>query len=581
MNLSRLKPVLMAASSFTQTSKQVSEKRPALDDFISSRNFVGAITLLEFMRSTRIKQYEDVPIQPWLGYCNFHLGEYQKAMDIYKEILRDPAASPEFHLYLACCLLYMGLYREAQQEAMLGPVCPLQYRILFNIAHKFNDDAQLIKCHKELDIDNPKCPIENQLCFAAVYFLRNHFEEASDTYKRLVLEHPEMLALNVYMAFCYFKLDYYDLSMEMLNNYLQVHPRSAVAVNLKACNQYKLFTNGKTAEQEYRALSDSDGITEAERALIEHNKVVFRSGEGALQVLPPLVDVIPEARLNLVIYHLRNEDIQDAYALIKDFPPSTPQEFILKAVVNTFVGQVSVSEEHLKQAQHYFNLVGSSTTECDTIPGRQAMASCLFLLKHFDEVLIYLRSIKAFYFADDTFNYNYGLALAATSQYKEAEETLLLVQNERILKDICYLSWLARCFVMNHRPQAAWEKYLAMDPQSPENFGFLQLIANDCYTTNQYYYAAKAFDVLERIDPHPDYLDGKRGACVGVFQQYITGRMGALDKSIQQQQVAEAAQMLRTSQHPTCEKAMMTIRKWILENQGWDVLTARTDQTVA
>ena len=29
-------------------------------------------------------------------------------------------------------------------------------------------------------------------------------------------------------------------------------------------------------------------------------QVVFRAGEGALQVLPPLVDVIPEARLNLV-----------------------------------------------------------------------------------------------------------------------------------------------------------------------------------------------------------------------------------------------------------------------------------------
>ncbi len=40
--------------------------------------------------------------------------------------------------------------------------------------------------------------------------------------------------------------------------------------------------------------------------LIRHNLVVFRSGEGALQVLPPLVDVLPEARLNLVIYHLKN-----------------------------------------------------------------------------------------------------------------------------------------------------------------------------------------------------------------------------------------------------------------------------------
>ena len=34
-------------------------------------------------------------------------------------------------------------------------------------------------------------------------------------------------------------------------------------------------------------------------------KVVFQNGEGALQSLPSLVDVIPEARLNLVIYYLK------------------------------------------------------------------------------------------------------------------------------------------------------------------------------------------------------------------------------------------------------------------------------------
>ena len=38
-------------------------------------------------------------------------------------------------------------------------------------------------------------------------------------------------------------------------------------------------------------------------------KVVFQNGEGALQVLPPLVDVIPEARLNLVIYYLKEGNL--------------------------------------------------------------------------------------------------------------------------------------------------------------------------------------------------------------------------------------------------------------------------------
>lgn len=39
----------------------------------------------------------------------------------------------------------------------------------------------------------------------------------------------------------------------------------------------------------------------------------------------------------------------------------------------------------------------------------------------------------------------------------------------------------------------------------------------------QFYYAAKAFDVLERLDPNPEYWEGKRGACVGVFQMIIAG----------------------------------------------------------
>jgi hypothetical protein len=37
-----------------------------------------------------------------------------------------------------------------------------------------------------------------------------------------------------------------------------------------------------------------------------------------------------------------------------------------------------------------------------------------------------------------------------------------------------------------------------------------------------FYYAAKAFDVLERLDPDPEYWEGKRGACMGVFQQART-----------------------------------------------------------
>lgn len=76
---------------------------------------------------------------------------------------------------------------------------------------------------------------------------------------------------------------------------------------------------------------------------------------------------------------------------------------------------------------------------------------------------------------------------------------------------------------MNSKPRLAWELYLKMET-SAEAFSLLQLIANDCYKMGQFYYAARAFDVLERLDPNPEYWEGKRGACVGMFQMIIAGK---------------------------------------------------------
>ena len=61
-------------------------------------------------------------------------------------------------------------------------------------------------------------------------------------------------ALNVFVALCYYKLDYYDVSLEILAAYLQANPDSAVALNLKACNQFRLY-DGKAAEAELAPLT--------------------------------------------------------------------------------------------------------------------------------------------------------------------------------------------------------------------------------------------------------------------------------------------------------------------------------------
>jgi intraflagellar transport protein 56 len=135
-------------------------------------------------------------------------------------------------------------------------------------------------------------------------------------------------------------MDYYDVSLEILGVYLGVQPDSVVGVNLRACNHFQLY-NGKAAEAELKSLQNicKQGDVLQDNDLLRHNLVVFRGGENAMQVLPPIVDVIPEAKLNLVIHHLKNEEVDEAYKLIKDMDCVVPKEYILKATVHCLLGQ--------------------------------------------------------------------------------------------------------------------------------------------------------------------------------------------------------------------------------------------------
>ncbi|XP_016304836.1 intraflagellar transport protein 56 isoform X1 [Sinocyclocheilus anshuiensis] len=557
MLLSRMKPAVggeASTSSNEKKRKNKAKKIPRLEDYLNQRDYLGALTLLEFQRNGGLS-VEHVDL--WIGFCAFHLGDHKRAMEEYKALTLRPECPVEVWVYLGCLLFFLGLYKEAEEAALKGPKTQLQNRLLFHLAHKFSDEKKLMGFHQNLEDVT-----EDQLSLASIHYMRSHYQEAIDIYKRILLQNRDFLALNVYVALCYYKLDYYDVSQEVLAVYLQSIPDSTVALNLKACNHFRLY-NGKAAETELKNLIDiSSSSFQFAKELIQHNLVVFRGGEGALQVLPPLIDVISEARLNLVIYYLRQDDIQEAYKLIKDLEPTTPQEYILKGVVNAALGQDigSVRErDHLKIAQQFFQLVGGSASECDTIPGRQSMASCFFLLKQFEDVLIYLNSVKSYFYNDDTFSFNYAQAKAALGNYREAEEVFLLIQNEKIKNDYVYLSWLARCYIMNQKARQAWELYLRLETPS-DPFSLLQLIANDCYKMGQFYYAAKAFDALERLDQNPEYWEGKRGACVGIFQLILAGRES-------RETLKEVLPMLRSTGNPQVEYIIRIMKKWAKDNR--------------
>mmetsp|Transcript_45657 Transcript_45657/g.138736 ORF Transcript_45657/g.138736 Transcript_45657/m.138736 type:complete len:143 (+) Transcript_45657:222-650(+) len=130
---------------------------------------------------------------------------------------------------------------------------------------------------------------------------------------------------------------------------------------------------------------------------------------------------------------------------------------------------------------------------------------------------------------------------------------------------MCFNVWLAKCLVMNGKPEEAWDVYLKKETAS-ESFELLQLIANDCYRMGHFLFAARAFNVLESVDPADgDFFEGKRGACVGVFQQIIAAkqRQRSFQSTKHEDHIIEILSLLRGSQSnkTQAQRIVDTIRK--------------------
>ncbi|KMR04545.1 tetratricopeptide repeat protein 26 [Lasius niger] len=489
MILSRSKPASSDGVRKSASRKEI----PKLEDFLEKRDYIGALTLLEFDNSTG----SSLEIDLWMGYCAFHLGDYKRAATIYENLRKRDYVPPDVLINLACCYFYLGMYPESQKILEDAADSKLRTRLLFHLAHKMGNESKLVEYHQMLqDV------IEDQLSLASIHYLQAHYQEAIDVYKRILLDNRDYLALNVYVALCYYKLDYYDVAQEVLQVYLQKYPDSAIAINLKACNHFRLY-DGNAAQAEMKQLIEKISSSFSfGHDLIRHNTVVFRGGENALQILPNLVDVIPEARLNLVIYYLKQDDVKAAYDLIKDLEPAVPQEYILKGIVNAVMGQEANS---------------------------------------------------------DNFNFNYAQAQTGAGYFKEAEEAFLMIRTEKYKNDYVYISLLSYCYVMNKKAELAWELYLKMDT-STESFNLLQLIANACYKVGEFWYAAKAFDMLERMDPSPEHWEGKRGACCGTFQYIVAEK---LPKEL----LSDVIQLLKNTSNSQVEQIIRVMRKWGKDNR--------------
>lgn len=497
------------------TKKKQKAEIPTREDLIKKRDFSGTITLLDF---DKIQNKDNYSSQMWLAYAYFHKGDYFKAIDIYSEWMSKPSPDLMLFTYKACCLYALGKYKEAYSEAEKGQKeDELTNRIKLHCAFKLKIGVAVIDHNHKLTSN-----VQDQLCLAGLQFMKGEFEEAIEIYKKIYME-KKYDALNIYLAMCYYKLEFFDIALDLVNHYLSNYKTSIVATNLKSAIEYNSSGNCKASQSFILSLQESSKIGNIieNDDLLRHNMAVYDSDDSPLynklKVFSSLSDILPEAKLNLIIYYLRNDQVQQAYLLIKDLQPNNTKEYILKAIVHCLLGQQSdKNQEHIKKAQTYFQSIGASSSECDTIEGRQCMASCFRLNGVHKDEIIYLNSIEQYLKDDDDFNWNYGIALAACQNYKESEEVLLRIKKEKYRMDQTYITWLCRVYIMNNKPEYAWNLYISLENHLLA-FNLLNFIANEFYRSGNYYFSFKSYLFLEKLTPSYDNSAGKLASASGFF----------------------------------------------------------------
>ena len=308
---------------------------------------------------------------------------------------------------------------------------------------------------------------------------------------------------------------------------------------------------------------------------------MFAGGAGAPRALLPLCDAAvppPEAARNLAAFHLRRGAAGEALAVMQRAPgPAAPQDLALIGAAHALLARSSgngggggasgdgsaEAAEHARAAREALQAAGSAPAECDTVPGRQAMASALMLEGQWADALVYLESIRDYCRGDAAFHWNYGLCLAKGAggdrPADAAAELAAAAGSGAGVGGALRDAWRARCLVAAGRAAEAAELALrradgdaGSDDVAEEGAAaagtsvadVLEGIAARAYATGQFLAAARALGALEAVLRAGGGIargggqgaaaaaaaarlrrcaEGRVGACLGAFQAVLAG----------------------------------------------------------
>merc|ERR1719450_1502805 len=156
-----------------KSDSKASAKITKLEEYIKKRDYTGASALLEFNR--KAGDENEIESLLWIGYCAFHLANYQKAVEAYQEVIslgkskrgatteknsgKEPDAGDEdegipheVHLYMGCCMYYLQMYEQAEKETT--KYTELEEAALRRQVKEKTSPAAIQKRRKEMQSEN-------------------------------------------------------------------------------------------------------------------------------------------------------------------------------------------------------------------------------------------------------------------------------------------------------------------------------------------------------------------------------------------------------------------------------------------
>ena len=199
--------MLLSRQTKKKTPTSPEKQRITNSDFhtyIDKTDYTGALAILS---SKKRNGNADLKTLLWIAYCKSHLDQNDKAIKDYKEILeicKKSSSSSSLNLLegynkketigyvltlLAVSYFINGEYLQSKKYAeraqeFCSPIHKkLAIRVLFHVSHKLDDEQTLFEYHSELEDT-----LENQLSLASIHFMRTHYQEAVDLYKKLLTD---------------------------------------------------------------------------------------------------------------------------------------------------------------------------------------------------------------------------------------------------------------------------------------------------------------------------------------------------------------------------------------------------------